>query len=388
MDEAKTKLDKAGAGMAEKFYSNLSSKVRIEKKITGDAIDYEWADKIEAAIPYIDNIFENPKRFIVNDELILSVEKSKKVTVESVKDLSKHTNYIATYDEGEDKVTPNKLLNVLKEDTFNTYENRFAYTLVDLMEQFIDITSNKLENSDNSRKDKFIYLATTRMLGEDIKCQMQLDAIQDTSSSFSLADILQRIDQIKKSISGWKQSEMYQSLVQIRAPKVGNPINRTNVILKNPNFQQAVIVWDYLFQKLFDDEKSDKQGDNAVVNDIPGDLKKFVENGFLIDYLVMKMANSNTEIQRELYKKYAKNVAMKIFGESVDLVLDIDKEVTENDFLNTISERFSEIKFIKKTDSTAVENKIKLSVKEYVDKIEGSYFDLGSDEDDIVEEDI
>lgn len=382
MDETKAKLDKMGAGLAEKFYGNLKSKVRIEKKISGNAIDYEWIDCIEFATEYINNIFESPKRFIVNDEIILNVEKSKKVTIDSVKHLSKHTNFISKYDVDKDEVTPEKLLNVLKEDTFNTYENRFIYTLVNLIGQFVDIQIDKIKDADNARKDKFIYVGSTSLMGENVNCQMQIDSIQDTSKSFSTSEMMLRINKIKSNVSGWKQTDVYQSLEAERVARVTNPIKRTNVILKNPNFQQAVILWDYLYSKLTDDENNNKQNETDVVNEIPRELKKFVENGYLINYLVMKMANSNTEIQREMYMKYAKNIAMKIFGESVELVLDIDKDVTQNEFLDTLSERFSEVKFVKKNDSTAVENKIKLATKEFIDKVEDSYFDIGSEDDE------
>ena len=76
----------------------------------------------------IDNIFENPKRFIVSQDEILNIEKSKKVGVETVKHLSKHTNFISEVDEETGDIKPEKLLNELKEETFNTYENRFIYT--------------------------------------------------------------------------------------------------------------------------------------------------------------------------------------------------------------------------------------------------------------------
>ena len=59
----------------------------------------------------------------VYEEIILDIEKTKKVTIESIKHLAKHTNFISEYKEEEDFIKPSKLLNVLKEETFNTYEN-------------------------------------------------------------------------------------------------------------------------------------------------------------------------------------------------------------------------------------------------------------------------
>ena len=65
--------------ISEKFYNNLKKNVRIEKSTDGSVLELDWIDEIERAVPYIDNIFENPKRFIVSEEEILNIEKSKKV---------------------------------------------------------------------------------------------------------------------------------------------------------------------------------------------------------------------------------------------------------------------------------------------------------------------
>ena len=65
------------------------------------------------------------------------IEKYGESTFESIKHLAKHTNFISEYKEEEDFIKPSKLLNVLKEETFNTYENRFIYTLIDMLTKFI-----------------------------------------------------------------------------------------------------------------------------------------------------------------------------------------------------------------------------------------------------------
>ena len=112
----------SGSDLAKKFYSNLETDVKVEKNIEALKYDEEWIDKIEYAIPYLNKIFENPKKFIIGEDEILNIEKTRKVTVESIKHLSKHTNFISEFDEESGKVTPNKLLNVLKEETYNIYE--------------------------------------------------------------------------------------------------------------------------------------------------------------------------------------------------------------------------------------------------------------------------
>ena len=70
----------SGSDLAKKFYSNLETDVKVEKNIEALKYDEEWIDKIEYAIPYLNKIFENPKKFIIGEDEILNIEKTRKVT--------------------------------------------------------------------------------------------------------------------------------------------------------------------------------------------------------------------------------------------------------------------------------------------------------------------
>ena len=129
---------------AEKTESTL--KVEMEKKTA--TLDIEWLEIIELTIPYLDNIFRSPNRFIVNEEEVVKIEQAKKITVETIKHLSKNTNFIQTIDEKTGDVTPSKLLNVRKEESYDTYENRLIYTLIQNTKMFI-----------NKKKEELLKLA-------------------------------------------------------------------------------------------------------------------------------------------------------------------------------------------------------------------------------------
>jgi len=103
----------------------------FEKKI-----DLVWVDAIEKCIVPLDNIVRNPRKFIVQEEEIVPIERAKKITAESVRHLAQHTNMIARVDD--DKVTPSSILNVFREESFEIYENRFIFTLLKLLIRFID----------------------------------------------------------------------------------------------------------------------------------------------------------------------------------------------------------------------------------------------------------
>ena len=137
----------------DEFKEKTNSTLHVETKKKKTARDTEWLDVIEQTIPYIDNIFRKPNRFIVNEEEIVKIEQTKKVTVETIKHLSKNTNLIQTIDEKTGDVTPSKLLNVRKEESYNTDENRLIYTLVQNTKMFIKRKTDELMKSINSENE-------------------------------------------------------------------------------------------------------------------------------------------------------------------------------------------------------------------------------------------
>lgn len=375
MKNVKLVLGNATADLSNKFYSGLGSKVHAEKSNEGKLLDFSWIDHMEEAIHYIDNIYMNPKRFIISDEEVLNIEKSKKITVESIKHLAKHSNFISEYDEETNKVKPSKILNVLKEETFDMYENRFIYTLTDFMLSFIERIERINKDLEYQKNNKLKYDGISTFGGEKIIGNIELSSLETINYNNTDNDIKKRIDVIKGSISTWKQSDLYKNLHKLRVPKVTHPIKRTNVILKNPNFQIAVKLWDYLYNYKIVEEKLDKQPE---VNEVlPPDLQKIADNSFFIYYLIMKYVNSTSQSAREEYREYVKKATMQLFGDSSNLSLEKIGNTNSNQNLsNNTSQKYSEIKIRKEADSSVIENKIRHNIKDYLDKIEGSYFKL------------
>ena len=360
---------KDGSYILEKLNSNVKSKYKIDNKTDGLQIDLEWIDHMENAVPYIDNIFDAPKRFIVNEEIILDIEKSKKVTVESIKHLSKHTNLISEYDEVEDFLKPSKLLNVLKEETFNTYENRFIYTLVDMMESFIRRLEKKIEGLKFENYCNFEYKLNTSVKTEKINCNLMIN----TEEKISTSGTEEKIKNIKSHILSWQQSIVYKSLKKERVPKVTHPIKRTNVILKNPNFQIAARLWDYLYNytENLNDEK-DKKQNKDIINDV---YKTIMDRLLIIDYLIVKSQSNSKDNES---KEALKLISLEMLKQSVELLLECDNRITLEEIIRTITDNYDEAKK-KKVGNAIIENKIKSSIKELMDKMDSSYFEIESD---------
>ena len=232
------------------FLENMNSILSVKTDYERREYDYEWIDIIDETLPYIDNILRNPKRFIVNEEEVVQVEKSKKVTVESIIHLTQHTNYIQKIEDNGD-VKPSKILNINKEESLDTYENRFVYTLINNTRTFFE--KRKKETGDFSYfKDKkeLKFEANTIIDTEEVDVSLNISSRNEaklegktTSSEESIADRLKRI---KVQLDGFTMSELMQTLSKLHVPAVRSPIRKTNVILKNPNFQKAEALWNYI----------------------------------------------------------------------------------------------------------------------------------------------
>ena len=112
------------------------SNISIYEKYVERNIDLRWVEIIENTIIPLDNIIRTPMRFIKNEEEIVPIELVRNITTESIRHLAQHTSMIAQV-KG-DEVTPSRMLNILKEESFETYENRFIYTLIAKLEYFLD----------------------------------------------------------------------------------------------------------------------------------------------------------------------------------------------------------------------------------------------------------
>ena len=67
---------------ADKYIKETTSTFTANHNIHKIEIDYSWVDVIEEAIPAIDNIIRNPRRFIVSEEDVVRIEKTKKIYLE------------------------------------------------------------------------------------------------------------------------------------------------------------------------------------------------------------------------------------------------------------------------------------------------------------------
>ena len=185
MDKLYGEIDKKISDDCIEFNKNIESNMRYRNEISSDLLNLEWLDLLENACPYIDNIIRNPKLTLIREENVNKIEKVRKTSVESVKNLAVHSQYIEKIDDLTKDVQPSKLLEVYNVETYNIYENRVIYTLLDKLNRFIRNKEQLIEDYESKNTKLLEYKGNTQVGLERINIKLQIGSreISDKDNS-------------------------------------------------------------------------------------------------------------------------------------------------------------------------------------------------------------
>lgn len=282
----------------------------MNRKIMQKVIDVSWVEAIENGLVHLDNFLRAPRKTIEDVEEVVPIALSRKITVESVKHLAQHTDLIQSIDKRTGKITPSKILNVYKEESLMTYENKFINTLIDRLYIFINRRYEKLAEVTKDEKVMALGYDTSIDDGNGGKYRIQLKV--ETTDSLDTYDaggftIWQRVEKLKKIIEGYKGSELCQAL---GTSYIRPPVMRTNAIMKNVDLKACLTLWQYI-------ESYDKAGyeinvENTAVK--PGE--EYIDDFYkvmILNFLLFRSYNSSNEDKlKELKTQKRKTVAPKI----------------------------------------------------------------------------
>ncbi len=297
-------------------------KYEMSQRFQKKKFDLDWVEQIEDCIISLDNIVRNPRKFIVVEEDIVDISLARNITTESVKHLATHTNLIASV--GRDgAVIPSKILNTSKEESYEIYENRFIYTLILKLHQFISkrfevikkasITSDqfsvKIDSEYSIGKQKVKYSMETMI-------NMPLDEMVKADTS-ELTDI-ERIARLSSIVNGFLGSAFAKQMVSCAL--VRPPIIRTNVILKNPDFKKALVLWQFIdsYQSNGYEIKSVDSTDNLPLASQEKFNNLIYLNNILIESIVRQNTTDEAIEDKEQAKKKEKNIETEYITKNID----------------------------------------------------------------------
>ncbi|MBQ2212251.1 MAG: DUF2357 domain-containing protein, partial [Ruminococcus sp.] len=290
----------------DQLFSNLDTLIRssrntfaMNRKIMEKVIDVSWVEAIENGILHLDNFLRSPRKTIEDVEEVVPIALSKKITVESVKHLAQHTDLIQSIDKRTGKIMPSKILNVHKEESMMTYENKFVNTLIDRLYIFINTRYEKLAQV--TKDEKVMSMGYDTAIDDGAGGKLKIELKVETTESLDSYDssgmtIWQRVEKLKKVIEGYKGSVLCQTLGNTY---IRPPVMRTNAIMKNVDLKACLTLWQYI-------ESYDKVGysinvENTAVkpqNDYIDDFYKVM----IINFLLFRSYNSDGDQTLEKLK--------------------------------------------------------------------------------------
>ncbi len=291
-------------------------------------IDLKWVEEIEACIIPLDNIIRVPRKFIVQEEEIVPIERARKITNESIRHLAQHTNMIAKV-EGDD-VTPNQILNVFREESYEVYENRFVFTLMQNLVRFIDVRYNVLFNISDDDNMASLKMESDFTRGRE-KIQYKLEVSAQSAGSDIDGEVgpegenataFQRIERVKRIINEYANSSFMKELRN--CVPVRPPIMRTNAIQKNPNFRACLKLWQFIqsYNEL-GYEITVKESNDMVSAEYMNELNRMTA----MNYMLLKANTLSEDAVGKQKKRKLKPKLLKRLAE--ELVMDYDMEEVE-----------------------------------------------------------
>lgn len=282
--------------------------VSFNRKMIEKNIDSSWLTEIEKALPLLDTVIRNPRNTIKEVEEIVPIAMSRKITVESIKHLGQHTDLIQDIDKKTGKITPSKILNIHKEETLDTYENRFVNTLIDRLYIFINIRYNKLVQTAEAQEAYSFNYDTVADSGDGRKVNIsfKIETVDSLVGGSKDTDVWARLERVKKAIEGYKGSVLCTTLGNAF---IRPPVMRTNAITKNVDLMACLTLWQFI-------ESYDKAGYEVNVSDTaqrPDD--SYIEDIYgliAMNYMLFRSYTHGADKSEELKTIKNKTLAPKV----------------------------------------------------------------------------
>lgn len=222
--------------------------VRVTDRYVVRAIDELWVRTIEDSLFAIDEIIRHPTGYIAETEEVLPIEMTKKVTGRSIVHLAQHSDYISK--DEDDRLTPTKLLNVFREDSLLTYENKFINTLLSRLAFFIDRRYEVWTRRGADERIRRTEFCNRFELGDTRgKVTVTVEMSEQTENDGGVRNTTYDTDLFRRvsRLHGIAESYMKSPFVRNMGKNyVHPPILRTNVILKNKYFRQCLALWEFI----------------------------------------------------------------------------------------------------------------------------------------------
>ena len=228
--------------MVQAGENTLQQKNRILHKV----VDERWIGTIEEGIDAIYNIIDKPRRFVTTKEEVVPVALARKITADSVRHLSMNTQFIASDEDGE--IQPTRILNVSTEESYDLYENRFVYHLIQRLFTFVDKRTDVIFWSTGDETCNTMSMESkVDDAYEEISYKVEMTIKNRQSYAENDSDhmeVFKRIDRLRRMVRNLRSSSFCELMAG--CAMVRSPIQRTNLMMKDPSYRTCYKLWQFI----------------------------------------------------------------------------------------------------------------------------------------------
>lgn len=228
--------------------SKAENQFQFSNRKLEKAVDSQWVEQVERALPALQNIIGNPRNVILEEELIVNAALAKKTNSDVVRHLTTHAAFVEDYDARTGDVQPQRLMQKIRDDTAVIYENRLVFTTLEEAFRFVKIRHDAL------------FAAMSDEFGAKLKVQsdmqsptesVHLDMFMHIKSVESFldadernAEIFNRISRIYRLLATFMNTEFAKQMQKV--PRIKGAVVKTNVLKRNPDYRKVQELFDFM----------------------------------------------------------------------------------------------------------------------------------------------
>lgn len=232
-------------------------KARTESKMFDEA----WVNALDDAFPHLDKIVKNPRNFIKQEGDVVIAALAKRVSPESIAHLASHTQFIRKV-EADGSIEPEKILSVNTEEDFQIYENRFVMTLINKVTEFVMRRYTYIMDHLDTRDSEVLVVhsvSSYKDITYEVDTRVKLSRPAMDVNEKKNAEILEKIKKLRRQLNYYNGSIFMKNMQNARP--VRNPVQQTNMIVKNPDYKAAYKLWCFI-------DRYDRLGVSFNVNEV------------------------------------------------------------------------------------------------------------------------
>ena len=157
-----------------------------------------------------------------------------------------NTQFIASDENGD--IQPTRVLNVTTEESYDLYENRFIYHLIQRLFAFVDKRTDVIFWSTGDETCNVMSMESkVDDAYEEISYKIEMTIKNRQSYAENDSDnmeIFKRIDRLRRMVRTLRSSAFCE--IMSGCAKVHSPIQRTNLMMKDPSYRTCYKLWQFM----------------------------------------------------------------------------------------------------------------------------------------------